>query len=162
MVAIMDELFDVFDDDPIKQDQDTSNKKRDKKDKKSRKRSLNGDVKQQNGDGEHVDTTGDAAEVDHALKKQKRETQENGIPIPPDIQRNKRNDEPAPVVTDAFETEQSREVAASAGLQASKEGTAVVLSHQVRHQVALPSDYDYTPISQHKACLLYTSPSPRD
>jgi ATP-dependent RNA helicase DOB1 len=55
------------------------------------------------------------------------------------------------VVTDSFETEQSREIAASAGLQATKEGTAVVLSHQVRHQVALPPDCDYVPISEHKA-----------
>ncbi|EKG21844.1 Helicase [Macrophomina phaseolina MS6] len=61
-----------------------------------------------------------------------------------------RRDEPDPVVTDSFETEQSREVAAAAGLQAQKDGTAVVLSHQVRHQVALPPDYDYIPISEHK------------
>lgn len=54
------------------------------------------------------------------------------------------------VVTDSFETEQSREVAASAGLQASKEGTAVVLSHQVRHQVALPQDYHYVSIAEHQ------------
>lgn len=54
------------------------------------------------------------------------------------------------VVTDSFETEQSREVAASAGLQASKEGTAVVLSHQVRHQVALPQDYNYISIAEHQ------------
>lgn len=54
------------------------------------------------------------------------------------------------VVTDSFETEQSREVAASAGLQASKEGTAVVLSHQVRHQVALPQDYNYVSIAEHQ------------
>lgn len=54
------------------------------------------------------------------------------------------------VVTDSFETEQSREVAASAGLQAAKEGTAVVLSHQVRHQVALPQDYNYVSIAEHQ------------
>lgn len=54
------------------------------------------------------------------------------------------------VVTDSFETEESREVAASAGLQTSKEGTAVVLSHQVRHQVALPQDYNYVSIAEHQ------------
>ncbi len=66
----------------------------------------------------------------------------------PKRQRRERGAEP--VVTDSFETEQSREVAASAGLQASKEGTAVVLSHQVRHQVALPQDYNYVSIAEHK------------
>lgn len=65
--------------------------------------------------------------------------------------RQKRAVEHEPVVTDAFETEQSREVAASAGLQAQQDGQAVVLSHQVRHQVALPPDYDYVPISEHKS-----------
>jgi ATP-dependent RNA helicase DOB1 len=59
-------------------------------------------------------------------------------------------DEPEPVVADTFETEQEREVAASAGLQATKDTAAVVLSHQVRHQVALPANYPYVPISQHK------------
>ena len=67
------------------------------------------------------------------------------------IKRQRLDVEAEPVVTDAFETEQSREVAASAGLQAQKEGAAVILSHQVRHQVSLPPDYDYTPISEHKA-----------
>jgi len=66
-----------------------------------------------------------------------------------DTKRQRRNDEPEPVVTDTFETEQSREVAASAGLQAQQEDKAVVLSHQVRHQVSLPPDYDYVPISKH-------------
>lgn len=64
-------------------------------------------------------------------------------------------EEPKTVVTDSFETEASREVTASAGLLAqAPEGDGdeknVVLSHQVRHQVALPPDYDYIPISQHK------------
>lgn len=68
----------------------------------------------------------------------------------PEPKRQRRQLEPDPVVADTFNTEQSREVAASAGLQANKEGKAVVISHQVRHQVALPPDYDYVPISEHK------------
>lgn len=70
---------------------------------------------------------------------------------PADAKRQRLDAEPEPVITDTFETEQSREVAASAGLQAQKEGSAVILSHQVRHQVSLPPDYDYVPISEHKA-----------
>lgn len=68
------------------------------------------------------------------------------------ISKRQKRDEPELVVTDDFETEQSREVAAAAGLQpqAQQDGNAVVLSHQVRHQVALPPDYDYIPISEHK------------
>lgn len=57
-----------------------------------------------------------------------------------------------PVVADTFETEASRQVAASGGLQgdASQAGEHVVLSHQVRHQVALPPSYPYVPIASHK------------
>ena len=67
----------------------------------------------------------------------------------PDIKRQRR-EEPDPVVTDSFETEQSREVAASAGLQANQETAPVLLLHQIRHQVAVPPDYDYVPIAEHR------------
>jgi ATP-dependent RNA helicase DOB1 len=70
----------------------------------------------------------------------------------PDVKRQRRDDEPEPLVTDTFETEQSRSVAASAGLQGTQgDGTTILLSHQVRHQVALPPNYDYVPISSHKS-----------
>ncbi|ODQ79273.1 hypothetical protein BABINDRAFT_162307 [Babjeviella inositovora NRRL Y-12698] len=57
-----------------------------------------------------------------------------------------------PVVVDAVEIEASREVVASSGLLGrTEEGEAPVkLKHQVRHQVAVPPDYPYIPIGQHK------------
>ena len=60
-----------------------------------------------------------------------------------------------PIVADDFEQEASREVDASAGLSTQattevEEDGKVKLSHQVRHQVALPPFYDYKPIGQHK------------
>lgn len=65
---------------------------------------------------------------------------------------------PRAVVTDSFETEASRQVTASSGLlpetateSHEDEPKHVVLSHQVRHQVALPPNYDYVPISQHQS-----------
>ncbi|KAF8976680.1 ATP-dependent RNA helicase mtr4 [Entomortierella lignicola] len=57
--------------------------------------------------------------------------------------------QPMPTVTDSFEQDLEREVASAAGLMPSAEGANVVLSHQVRHQVALPPNWNYTPISQH-------------
>lgn len=70
----------------------------------------------------------------------------------------KESKESNPVVTDSFETEASMEVKASAGLLAQPtadgdngSGQQVKLSHQVRHQVALPPNYEYVPISQHKS-----------
>ncbi|KAI7906728.1 rRNA-processing arch domain-containing protein [Cokeromyces recurvatus] len=58
-----------------------------------------------------------------------------------------------PVVADSFEEETSRAVANIAGLQnapAAEEGEKLVLSHAVRHQVAVPPNYPYVPISQHR------------
>lgn len=144
----MDELFDVFEDGPAKQASQPSKQKKERKEKKSKKRSLNGDVKPANGD---TNGNGDAMDIDHAPKKQRTHLDEEPTPALPEVKRSRPADEPEPVVTDDFETEQSREVAASAGLQASKDSGAVVLSHQVRHQVALPPDYDYVPISKHQA-----------
>jgi len=61
-------------------------------------------------------------------------------------------DAPQPIVADEFEQESTREVANIPGLQgtgAPDGSEGIVLSHQVRHQVALPPNYPYVPISQH-------------
>ncbi|KAF2809633.1 putative ATP dependent RNA helicase, partial [Mytilinidion resinicola] len=123
----MDDLFNVFDGPgPVELEPA----------KKSKKRQANGDVKQPSPEDEILADAPDAPGDSNG----------NGHP---QIQKRQKL-EAEPVVTDAFETEQSREIAASAGLQAQKDGAAVVVSHQVRHQVALPPDYDYVPISAHK------------
>lgn len=141
----MDDLFDVFEGGPAPNNQDAT------KDKRSKKRSVNGDPKSVNGDAVDGQDTPKAVSSDLSNAQNGSAQQTDEAASPPGPKRQKRDNEPEPIVTDAFETEQSREVAASAGLQAQKDGTAVVLSHQVRHQVALPPDYDYIPISQHKA-----------
>lgn len=65
--------------------------------------------------------------------------------------RAKPEEEPEPLVTDSFETEAHKEYSESAGLLGSTPSEGhVVVSHQVRHQVALPPNFDYVPISQHK------------
>ncbi|KAL1960230.1 hypothetical protein VTO42DRAFT_8773 [Malbranchea cinnamomea] len=138
----MDELFDVFEDTPTRANADNQAfKPRPKKDR-SKKRQANGDVK----------TDSNVLRGDEATSV----TQQDRIGAPdthndePEVKRQRIEPEPEPVVADTFETEQSREVAASAGLQGTKEDGAVVLSHQVRHEVALPPDYPYVPISEHK------------
>ena len=146
----MDELFDVFEN-PGAGAKIDSNRKPPKDRKK--KRLANGDAKEDDvAVEETVESNGDVPMQDvQNSPSQKRMVSETNGTEQPDAKRQRREPEAEPVVTDTFETEQSREVAASAGLQASKEGTAVILSHQVRHQVALPPDYDYVPISEHKA-----------
>ncbi|QRW07322.1 ATP-dependent RNA helicase DOB1 [Ceratobasidium sp. AG-Ba] len=57
-----------------------------------------------------------------------------------------------PVEVDAVEVQAQREVAASSGLtgqDTSEQGGSLVLTHQVRHQVALPPGYPYVPIKSH-------------
>ncbi|MCJ1425235.1 ATP-dependent RNA helicase mtr4 [Sticta canariensis] len=146
----MDEdLFNVFDEDgPTGINPSAQPKQKPKKDR-GKKRQANGESKDASG------TTGAEGGSPVAELAEKTlpntGTAETSDEMRSESKRQRREIEAEPVVTDSFETEQSREVAASAGLQASKEGTAVVLSHQVRHQVALPPDYDYAPISEHKA-----------
>lgn len=144
----MDDFFDAIDDKPSGASRSTDTGKQKAKKDRSRKRQANGETKQvlgaTDGDGDtHMPTE---ANGDASLPTK---TKANGLELP-DTKRQRRELSAEPVVTDAFETDQSREVAASAGLQASKEGDAVVIHHQVRHQVALPPDYEYIPISQHK------------
>lgn len=141
----MDDLFDVFEDKPSSTPSEPL-KPRPRKDK-SRKRQANGDVKST--------SLPDATEENREASGAPAENEDDGkIPETqngePGAKRQRTDVEPETVVADTFETEQSREIAASAGLQATKDSAAVVLSHQVRHQVALPPNYTYIPISEHK------------
>ena len=144
----MDELFDVFDDKPHGATPSNQHLQPKPQKEKSKKRQVTGESKEAshapNGDSDITmsNTNGHQEPNDQDMQSSGQEQ--------PEAKRQRREVEPEPVVTDTFETEQSREVAASAGLQASKEGAAMVLSHQVRHQVALPPDYDYVPISKHQ------------
>ncbi|KAF2840594.1 antiviral helicase [Patellaria atrata CBS 101060] len=139
----MDELFDVFEDNS-KAPNEQGSSKASKPPKKSKKRQANGDVK--SGDDVEV---GDKSQSDVLMAGDDISVQHNGAEGH-GSKRQRRDVEADPVVTDTFETEQSREVAQSAGLQPQKDGSTMILSHQVRHQVALPPDYEYVPISAHK------------
>jgi ATP-dependent RNA helicase DOB1 len=139
-----DDMFDVFEGGPAK----------DAAPKKSKKRQANGDVKSPiPEDAPMSDGAVEAPASTSANENENENGDESENGAAQTLKRQKRDAEPEPIVTDDFQTEQSRELAAAAGLQAQsqQEGQAVVLSHQVRHQVALPPEYDYVPISQHKA-----------
>jgi ATP-dependent RNA helicase DOB1 len=139
----MDDLFDVFDDKPQGAKSDLPKRQKSKKDR-NKKRNANGDVKKP---AEARDDEIDGVEAVPQLEQngntdtavEKKET------------KRRRRDEPEPVVTDSFQTAQSREVAASQGLQGSSEAGALVLQHNIQHQVSLPPNYDYVPISEHKS-----------
>jgi len=142
----MDDPFDVFDDNAAGAAVPERPKKA-KKDKKDRtkKRTASGEVKKV---AEDQDEDAEMEDAEPAVEAEEEES--NSLIEKKDTKRRRREEEAEPVVTDAFQTEQSREVAASAGLQAKDDG-ALVIQHNIQHQVSLPPDYDYVPISQHKS-----------
>ncbi|KAK4179469.1 putative ATP dependent RNA helicase [Triangularia setosa] len=139
----MDELFDVFEEQP-------------RAAPKKRKAREAGDQSQ---DVEMTDGTDHAAstQADQSIKAEspteEHHPQETSHG---DMKRQKLEGEPeaaAPVMTDSFQTAESREVNAAAGFAPAEEGQSIVLSHNIQHQVALPPDldYEYIPLSEHKA-----------
>ncbi|EHK99185.1 P-loop containing nucleoside triphosphate hydrolase [Glarea lozoyensis ATCC 20868] len=143
-----DDLFDVFDDKPRMAVVTKPRKEKKHKKDKSKKRNLNGNVKPA---AEEADGDAEMVEAEAAPEpEEEEEGEDNDLVEKKDTKRRRLEQEAEPVVTDAFETAQSREVAASAGLQAKDDG-ALVLQHNIQHQVSLPPDYVYVPISQHKS-----------
>ncbi|KAJ5665768.1 rRNA-processing arch domain-containing protein [Penicillium maclennaniae] len=140
----MDELFDVFEDTPQAPKPSGSAPKRAKKDK-SKKRQANGDVKIPDEQPVVEETPAEAPDVEME------DTQESpSVTAPPETKRPRLDQIPDAVVADTFETEQEREIATTAGLGGTEDSTHMVVSHQVRHQVAIPPNYPYIPISQHQ------------
>lgn len=145
----MDELFDVFDDKPQVAKPSEAVPKRPKKDK-SKKRQANGDVKGNGAAPTEVKEEAAAAAAGPADTPTDEKEETGAENEQPDAKRLRLDQVPAPVVADTFETEQEREIAGSAGLQTAQDQSLVKVSHQVRHQVALPPNYNYIPISQHQ------------
>ncbi|KAH9898764.1 rRNA-processing arch domain-containing protein [Xylariomycetidae sp. FL2044] len=150
----MDDLFDVFDDNKpsakVKEEPQSSPiSKPHKKNKKSKKRKADG---MKNGSiagsapAAPVDDTADSTSpLDDGVEEAVSEGHGGG-------KRRRRDGAAEPVLTDTFETAESREVAAAAGFAPTKEEASLVLSHNIQHQVALPPDldYEYVPLSEHK------------
>ncbi|KAJ5673871.1 hypothetical protein N7462_009310 [Penicillium macrosclerotiorum] len=145
----MDELFDVFEDQPQATKPSGSVPKRPKKDK-SKKRAANGDVKK-NGttptEKKEEVTPADEPVDGNTSPDSERPAAENEQP---ETKRLRLDEAPQPVLADSFETEQEREIAGAAGLQGTQDPSSMVVSHQVRHQVAIPPNYPYVPLSEHK------------
>jgi ATP-dependent RNA helicase DOB1 len=64
----------------------------------------------------------------------------------------KTEEDAQPVLTDTFETKSSRKMASESVFAKAEDGEIVEFSHQIQHQVALPSDlgYEYIPLAEHK------------
>ncbi|KAI8625459.1 rRNA-processing arch domain-containing protein [Xylariaceae sp. FL1651] len=160
----MDDLFNVFDDegpaDKVKSDiQEVESspsgkaQKSRKRDKKSKKRKADGGIK----NGAETATSAQSVPEINMGDAEPMSPEEDGINDAAsdgqgDNKRRRKDGVAEPVLTDTFETAESREVAAAAGFAATKEEASLVLSHNIQHQVALPPDldYEYVPLSEHK------------
>ncbi|KAK4133175.1 antiviral helicase [Trichocladium antarcticum] len=123
----MDDLFSVFEEQP----------------RAPKKRKADTDVEMT--DGAAANGAQPAPKDDDTLPAAEEQT---GEP-----KRLKLEDEAEPIITDSFQTAESREVTAAQGFAPTTEGDSLVLSHNIQHQVALPPDldYEYIPLSEHKA-----------
>jgi len=141
----MDELFDVFEDKPQVPRTFDGAPKRSKKDK-SKKRQVNGHVKTNDvPPAKEQETPAEEPDVEMAEDNYEPAAENDQ----PDTKRPRLDQIPDAVVADAFETEQEQEIATASGLGGS-EGASMRLSHQVRHEVSVPPNYPYVPLSQHK------------
>ncbi|CAG9938570.1 unnamed protein product [Clonostachys rosea f. rosea IK726] len=148
----MDELFDVFNGDggPRTESEEEHLPHRSKE---SKKRKVD---EAMNGDG-HKKAATDGAEAEMAdattetTSNDDESEEDSDTPSQQDKKRRKKEDGAAPVLTDTFQTAESREVAAAATFV--PQDSSLVLSHNIQHQVALPPDldYEYVPLSEHKS-----------
>ncbi|CAM1510560.1 Fc.00g008950.m01.CDS01 [Cosmosporella sp. VM-42] len=145
----MDEMFDVFEgnggthstseDERVPQ----RSRNRDKSKKRKADEAMVGNVdKTQDVEMDEATETSDEEESDD---------EDSDTPSQQDKKRRKREDGAGPVLTDSFQTAQSREVAGAATFV--PQDSSLVLSHNIQHQVALPPDldYEYVPLSEHKS-----------
>ncbi|KAF3070374.1 ATP-dependent RNA helicase mtr4 [Daldinia childiae] len=153
----MDELFDVFEDQPASkvnsEPQPSSVAKPHKSKKKSKKRKADGGMKNGSTAAVSVPSVPEVDMTDIAPTSPEEDDAEDAASDNQgDSKRRRKNDVAEPVLTDTFETAESREVAAAAGFAPTKDEASLVLSHNIQHQVALPPDldYEYVPLSEHK------------
>ncbi|CAN6612484.1 ATP-dependent RNA helicase DOB1 [Trichomonascus vanleenenianus] len=139
-----DDLFSVFTEEPAKAPETApagGDKKKPQAEKKKRQHSPDSQSSQSSNDKSNdIAKTKSNNKPNGKLEAKSRSSKKN-----------KTDEEPKPVVTDSFEEEAQRKVSGAAGLQQKAEEEQVVLRHQLRHQVALPPNYDYVPIAEHKS-----------
>ncbi|KAJ3481767.1 hypothetical protein NLG97_g7737 [Lecanicillium saksenae] len=152
----MDEMFDVFEGnaDPASASEDERVPSKDRKDKTKKRKAdeaMNGKAAV-DGQAENATEDTEMGETSEVASKDEEATQDDDSDTPSqqDKKRRKKEDTAVPVMTDNFETAQSREVAGEATFV--PQDSSLILSHNIQHQVALPPDldYEYVPLSEHK------------
>ncbi|KAF5012703.1 hypothetical protein FDECE_1263 [Fusarium decemcellulare] len=149
----MDEMFDVFEgkvEAPSASEDEVAPQKsrsRDKSKKRKADEAINGNGAKDSEDVDMDNTTETSKDED----SDDDDDDTSDTPSQQDKKRRKKNDGAGPVMTDTFQTAESREVAGASTFV--PQDSSLVLSHNIQHQVALPPDldYEYVPLSEHKA-----------
>ena len=150
----MDEMFDVFEGKAEPQsasDNESAPPKRRNKDKSKKRKVDEAMSAQGNGNAtkESTDVDMENGAADTSAEDESSD-EASDTPSQQDKKRRKKGGA-APVMTDTFQTAESREVAGAATFV--PQDSSLVLSHNIQHQVALPPDldYEYVPLSEHKS-----------
>ncbi|KAG0641617.1 putative atp-dependent rna helicase dob1 protein [Tuber brumale] len=145
-----EELFEVFEPGSLKNDAHPSKSKKDRSERKKRLANSGGRPQESDGDSIVAESRTDAMSLDSAPVAGERKgtmTSPGNLPL---AKRQRRESGADPISTDVFEIDAVREVPASGGLTSQDtEGKSIIIPHQVRHQVSLPTDYQYKPIENH-------------
>ncbi|PHH68091.1 hypothetical protein CDD82_852 [Ophiocordyceps australis] len=152
----MNDMFDVFEgkagpDSDSEEDKRPRKSKKDKTKKRKADEAMNGTA---NGNTTK-NTAQDEAQSNMAPAmgqcKDEATGDDSETPSQQDKKRRKKEDKVGPVMTDAFQTAESREIAGATTLL--PQDSTLVLSHNIQHQVALPPDldYEYVPLSEHRS-----------
>lgn len=147
-------MFDVFEGNAASQSASDSEKEpqkprnRDHTKKRKADEAMNGAT---TAEKEKDGVQADMGNTTETSKAEESEDDDSDTPSHQDKKRKKKEDDAAPVMTDTFQTAESREVAGAATLV--PQDASLVLSHNIQHQVALPPDldYEYVPLSEHKS-----------
>ncbi|PHH59531.1 hypothetical protein CDD81_2893 [Ophiocordyceps australis] len=152
----MNDMFDVFEgkagpDSDSEEDKRPRKFKKDKTKKRKADEAMNGTT---NGDATK-NTTHDGAQSSMATAMEQCKDEATGddseTPSQQDKKRRRKEEKVGPVMTDTFQTAESREIAGATTLL--PQDSTLVLSHNIQHQVALPPDldYEYVPLSEHRS-----------
>lgn len=149
----MDDLFDVFEGKPGPQSDSegerapTRSRNRDKSKKRKADEAMNSAATE----ARSAAADGDAEANETTSRDDDSDQQDSDTPSQQDKKRRKKEGDAGPVLTDTFQTAESREVAGATTLLPQE--SSLVLSHNIQHQVALPPDldYEYVPLSEHKS-----------
>lgn len=153
----MNEMFDVFEgkDDPQSASEDERVPQKTRQRAKSKKRkadeAINGDEGREHPAKDGTDVDMDASDASQHDEELGQSDDDSDTPSQKDTKRRKKEAVAGPVMTDTFQTAESREVAGAATFV--PQDSSLVLSHNIQHQVALPPDldYEYVPLSEHKS-----------